>query len=303
MDNIDDTTSKYGPQNPRKLKQTIIDLATEEEKKTRDGLWITKMQMSIIPLYLRPNYFTFFRFFLVALSAFLYIRNPEINYIQWIIIMVAAWSDAIDGSLARTRHQITASGTFLDPLADNMLIFWIFWMLIKEVTLNYTLGMIIIIAQIILMLCAGIMIMRKFFILKKDSAGAQQIDILRKSVLEEISVSIIGRLHFATLVISVVFLMFAATIEKVIISELLWRASLPMVGGGFALFFLAEQENYKNLGKFLVGVGIIFITISQLEKFAFYIGNIFLWISIVILAFEFAGYIINKNFLPRKYLK
>jgi CDP-diacylglycerol--glycerol-3-phosphate 3-phosphatidyltransferase len=52
--------------------------------------------------------------------------HPEYgNTLRWAalgIFLIMAASDAVDGFLARSRHQITALGTFLDPLADKLMI-------------------------------------------------------------------------------------------------------------------------------------------------------------------------------------
>jgi CDP-diacylglycerol--glycerol-3-phosphate 3-phosphatidyltransferase len=36
--------------------------------------------------------------------------------------LFSAFSDALDGALARTKHKITSWGTFYDPVADKLLI-------------------------------------------------------------------------------------------------------------------------------------------------------------------------------------
>jgi CDP-diacylglycerol--glycerol-3-phosphate 3-phosphatidyltransferase len=75
-----------------------------------------------------PNRITVGRIMLIVpfVIVMLHVNDPE--YRSWarygalLIFFVMAVSDALDGYLARKTHDITGLGTFLDPLADKLLI-------------------------------------------------------------------------------------------------------------------------------------------------------------------------------------
>ena len=75
-----------------------------------------------------PNRITLGRILLTApfVIAMLYLNQPR--YAPWAryaalsIFLAIALSDALDGFLARRRNCVTALGTFLDPVADKLLI-------------------------------------------------------------------------------------------------------------------------------------------------------------------------------------
>lgn len=76
--------------------------------------------LRFIPRSVRPNHITVLRFFLVPFVLwFLWVENWP-----WALgcFLLAACTDALDGSLARTRKQITTWGTVADPIADKLLI-------------------------------------------------------------------------------------------------------------------------------------------------------------------------------------
>lgn len=70
-----------------------------------------------------PNSLTLFRIFLVPLLVAVLLTKVE-NFELWgvSILLGAAFTDWLDGYLARTRQQVTTLGVLLDPIADKLLI-------------------------------------------------------------------------------------------------------------------------------------------------------------------------------------
>jgi CDP-diacylglycerol--glycerol-3-phosphate 3-phosphatidyltransferase len=74
----------------------------------------------MIPQWITPNMITWIRFFLIPPVVYL---NVHGWYAYGIPLFIgAAFTDLIDGSLARTRNQVTQFGKFFDPLVDKLLI-------------------------------------------------------------------------------------------------------------------------------------------------------------------------------------
>lgn len=72
------------------------------------------------PSFVRPNDLTLFRFLATPFVTWLMFQeNYQVGL--WAFLFVA-FTDALDGSLARTRNKITDWGKIYDPLADKLLI-------------------------------------------------------------------------------------------------------------------------------------------------------------------------------------
>ena len=70
-----------------------------------------------------PNSLTLLRIFLVPLLVVVLLtRFPNWEFIGVAIFLAAALTDWLDGHIARRRRQITALGTWLDPVADKLLV-------------------------------------------------------------------------------------------------------------------------------------------------------------------------------------
>jgi CDP-diacylglycerol--glycerol-3-phosphate 3-phosphatidyltransferase len=104
--------------------------------KTKSSLWgevtETKVKVGIkdraisfifeplIPIYVVPNHITVFRFVSVPFVTLLLFY--EYYATGFALFAVSAFSDALDGAIARTRGQVTDWGKLFDPLADKLLI-------------------------------------------------------------------------------------------------------------------------------------------------------------------------------------
>jgi CDP-diacylglycerol---glycerol-3-phosphate 3-phosphatidyltransferase len=82
--------------------------------------FMARTVLRLFPKVVTPNRITLFRvlatpvvFFIILLGFY------EVGVISFLIV---AFTDAIDGSMARTRNQITKFGMMFDPLADKLLI-------------------------------------------------------------------------------------------------------------------------------------------------------------------------------------
>ncbi|MCK4836459.1 MAG: CDP-diacylglycerol--glycerol-3-phosphate 3-phosphatidyltransferase, partial [Candidatus Aminicenantes bacterium] len=69
------------------------------------------------------NIITIMRIILVPIFLVILLTEMENKEIfAFIIFIIAAISDGIDGYIARKYHQVTELGKFLDPLADKLLV-------------------------------------------------------------------------------------------------------------------------------------------------------------------------------------
>lgn len=104
-----------------------------------------------IPTFVRPNFLTVFRFVLTPFVIFLFLEQSYV--LSFILFSIAALSDAIDGALARTRHQITDWGIVFDPFADKLLIGSVGGILIFNF-INPVLSILIIFFELVLIVSA-----------------------------------------------------------------------------------------------------------------------------------------------------
>lgn len=81
---------------------------------------LAKTLLLIIPRWITPNIISWLRLLSVPfVGYFLWIENYEIALP---LFFISAFSDAMDGSLARTRNLVSNFGKMFDPLADKALI-------------------------------------------------------------------------------------------------------------------------------------------------------------------------------------
>lgn len=74
----------------------------------------------IVPKFIKPNHITILR--LILIPAVLFLLWFEKYFSGLLLFLFTAFTDTLDGSLARTRNQITKWGKIYDPLADKVFI-------------------------------------------------------------------------------------------------------------------------------------------------------------------------------------
>lgn len=76
--------------------------------------------LNFIPTFVKPNYLTMIRF--VMMPVILVFITLGWNVTALVLFVLTAFTDALDGAMARTRNQITDWGIVFDPMADKLLI-------------------------------------------------------------------------------------------------------------------------------------------------------------------------------------
>jgi CDP-diacylglycerol--glycerol-3-phosphate 3-phosphatidyltransferase len=100
-----------------------------------------------IPKKVRPNYVTLFR--LISIPFIVYFLLSGFYRVAIVLFVLSAFSDAVDGAIARTRNAITDWGIVFDPFADKLLIITVGGILITNF-LNPILASVIIFLELIL---------------------------------------------------------------------------------------------------------------------------------------------------------
>lgn len=113
-------------------------------------LWHDKLLaatvLKLIPQTVTPNHVTVFR--LLATPAVLWLLWIENYWLGIPVFLLVAFTDAIDGSMARTRNQVTQWGTLYDPVADKFLIGSVLALVVVR-KINVVLGLTLIAIEII----------------------------------------------------------------------------------------------------------------------------------------------------------
>ncbi len=82
--------------------------------------FLAKTLLPFIPKRISPNQVSWLR---VASLPFIFYLLVNAHYVLgFIVFAFAALSDALDGTMARTRNQVTEKGKVLDSVADRLLI-------------------------------------------------------------------------------------------------------------------------------------------------------------------------------------
>ena len=69
------------------------------------------------------NFLTLIRIAIIPIIVFcIYLKNPYFGWVAFVLFCLASITDYFDGYIARLRNEVTNFGTFLDPIADKLLV-------------------------------------------------------------------------------------------------------------------------------------------------------------------------------------
>ena len=69
------------------------------------------------------NFLTLIRIIIIPIIVLcIYLKSPFFGWTAFILFCLASVTDYFDGYLARIRNEVTNFGTFLDPIADKLLV-------------------------------------------------------------------------------------------------------------------------------------------------------------------------------------
>lgn len=92
--------------------------------------------LRLIPPAITPNQITKLRLLSVPFIALL--LGLDFYLAGMILFLLSAFSDALDGALARTKRKITTWGTLYDPIADKLLIGTVSVIIVSKYVSSYT---------------------------------------------------------------------------------------------------------------------------------------------------------------------
>jgi len=109
------------------------------------------------PFWTVPNQITFFRFILIPV----FLISLFYQKYEWALglLIVAGLSDALDGLLARWLNQKSELGTFLDPLADKLLLSSAFVVLSFKGVIGWWLTILVLARDVIILATAVVILL------------------------------------------------------------------------------------------------------------------------------------------------
>jgi CDP-diacylglycerol--glycerol-3-phosphate 3-phosphatidyltransferase len=120
-----------------------------------------------LPRWLTPNQITLLRFALIPVVV---LNIAQMNLDVGIpLFLFAAFTDVVDGSLARLRKQITTWGTLADPAADKLLISSVALLIVVRL-LGWTMAWTMIGVELAIV-CSGLIRRKKQWVISANWAG------------------------------------------------------------------------------------------------------------------------------------
>lgn len=187
-----------------------------------------------------PNKITVFRFILIpiiivisvidSLYAEPLIENLWVgNLIIFVLFAVGAFSDFLDGYLARKHNLVTTFGKFMDPLADKMLVMTVLIILMVQQDSKLAPWVVIVIMA------------REFMVMGIRTLAAGENKIIAASKIAKVKTTVQFFMVFILLLGGVPFALINKTLSNVIEYVLIYAAAILTIVSGLD-YFIKNKE-------------------------------------------------------------
>ena len=129
----------------------------EDQNTIKETFKITKSELLSI-----PNILCYIRLLLIPLFVILYIKAETTYeyYTAAFVVLIASFTDFLDGYIARKMQLVTEFGKFLDPFADKLMQAALLFVLILKVKYIYLLITLFIVKEICMAVAGYLMLER-----------------------------------------------------------------------------------------------------------------------------------------------
>ncbi|NMB44050.1 MAG: CDP-alcohol phosphatidyltransferase family protein [Clostridiales bacterium] len=129
--------------------------ARDNQNTLKEEFKISKSELLAI-----PNILCYLRLLLIPLFMILYIKaeTKDQYYFAGFVVLLASFTDFLDGFIARKFNMITEFGKLLDPLADKLMQAALILVLILEIDYMYLLALVFIIKELIMTIAAYVFV-------------------------------------------------------------------------------------------------------------------------------------------------
>ncbi|MBQ1321255.1 MAG: CDP-diacylglycerol--glycerol-3-phosphate 3-phosphatidyltransferase [Solobacterium sp.] len=186
---------------------------------------LTVFRIVLIPIVILIYIFTFAQFGMEP-RVFLTgpVRLPLINVICLAVYLVAAFTDYLDGHIARSRNMQTTFGKFADPIADKMLTTTMFLLFLSR-------GLIPVV-PVILMVCRDIIVdgCRMIAASNGKVVSAQMLGKL-KTVLQMVTIALV-------LLNNLPFELWRLPVTEIMV----WFSAFVSLASGFSYFTQLKDD-------------------------------------------------------------
>lgn len=179
---------------------------TDTEEKLRDSALKPVLDL-LIPDWVYPNHITGLRMVLVSTAIVCYLLNTALAPQIW-ILSAAAFTDFIDGPLARLRGQCSRTGAKLDLAADWYLGAWLGVQALLTGLLPLTVIALMIVPQI------GMLITNK--ICASHLSNIKKEKVLTMDVGTNLKTRTIERLQFITVLLGFIIILYSKMTSKTV---------------------------------------------------------------------------------------